>query len=374
MTPPPASSAPRLLLVDDEQAFVEALAFRLRTRGIDCLCAPGGAEALELLADRNLEIVLLDLNMPGLSGLEALERIKAMRPEVEVILLTGEADLNVAARCMRRGAGDYLLKPVEFDALLTSLAKAETRSRRHRDRLRAAEAGKLMALGALATGVGHEINNPLNVIVQRAEWLSELLDDAEAGRPDFPEMRKTAERILHQARRAGEITAQLLELAGKSRRDLAETDLKALAEKALERQAERAAGLGVAMSLECPETPPLLPFSPVELEAALFHLLRNALDGIEYSGGRGGQIRLLLEIADDTVRILVEDSGQGVAPEHAPHIFEPFYSTRPVGRGAGLGLTVCHSIAAGLRGRLSLEPSSGLGGSALLLELPLHQD
>ncbi|MDL2316836.1 response regulator [Desulfovibrio sp. OttesenSCG-928-A18] len=363
-----------LLLVDDEKAFAEALAFRLRTRGFSVLTAGGAEEALALADTPDLEIVLLDLNLPGMHGLELLRRFKAGRPELEIILLTGEADFNLAATGMRRGAGDYLIKPVDFDVLLESIAKARTRAGEHKERLRAAEAGKLVALGVLAAGVGHEINNPLQIILQRSEWLEELLADAAAGRADFAEMAKSAEVIKHQALRAGEITAQLLELAGHSRSGKASAMLPGLAEKVVGRLAQRAGELSTRILVDIPGDLPPLPCLPSDLETVLAHLLRNALDAIEAlllrqkgpgatgraaSGGMAGLIKIRGRMQGELVRISVRDNGEGVAPDLRDRIFEPFFSTRPLGRGTGLGLTVCHSIVSALGGSIRCARGDG---------------
>lgn len=363
-----------VMLVDDEKAFADTLAFRLQARGIPVLVAYRGEDALAALERPELEVILLDLNMPGLSGLEALSRIKAERPDVEVVLLTGEACLSVAARGMRRGAGDYLLKPVDFGALLESLDKARQRARDYRERQRAAEAVKLIALGSLAAGVGHEINNPLQVIIQSSEWLQELVDDAAHGEPDFAGMAKAAGMIKNQAARAGAITAQLLDLAHRSRASQAETDLPALIRKVVDAQAERAATLKTAVSVEAASDLPLIPCSPAELEPVLHHLLKNALDAIEALHGRqesgdNNSVRISAAVAGETVRIAVADTGEGIAPEHGPHIFDPFFSTRPVGKGTGLGLTVCHSIVHALHGRMRFGPSAP-SGTVFTVEIP----
>lgn len=369
---------PAVLLVDDEQAFADALAFRLQARGIAVSTAYRGEEAIEQLAQPFLEVVLLDLNMPGLHGLDVLRRMKERRPDVEVILLTGEADFSLAAKGMRRGAGDYLLKPVDFDLLLESLRKARQRAGEHRERLRAAEAGKLMALGALAAGVGHEINNPLQIIMHRSEWLQELAEDASRGRPDYGEMAKTAEVIQRQAERAGAITARLLDLARKSRSGAVTTELPELAERVTKRLGPRAESLGVELvtALDADMAP--LSCSPAELEPVLAHLLTNALDAVEARLNSAAPpspvshfVRLAAERHGDRVRISVEDTGEGVPPEAAPHIFEPFFSTRPVGGGTGLGLTVCHSIVTALRGELRFYPASDpAGGAVFTVDIP----
>lgn len=375
-----------VLLVDDEKAFADALAFRLDARGIPVRVAYRGEEALELVHAPKLELVLLDLNMPGLHGLEALRLIKERRPDVEVVLLTGEADFSIAAKGMRRGAGDYLLKPVDFDALLESIAKARQRALRHRERLRAAEAGKLMALGSLAAGVGHEINNPLQIIMQRAEWLQELTEDAVGGQPDFAEISRTALVIQEQARRAGAITAQLLELAHRSRLGKAYTDLPALVASMAKRQKDRADSLGVSITTVLDENMPLLPWSSAELEPVLIHLLKNSLDAIEARQAKsarererqeeqGGRIDIAAALHGEEVRITVEDTGEGISPEVAPHIFEPFFSTRSVGSGTGLGLTVCHSIITALRGELRFAPApEPPGGALFIIRIPLARE
>lgn len=114
----------RVLLVDDETDFVETLAKRLGKRGIAVLCASRGEQALEVLAANPLDVVVLDVKMPGLDGLEVLRRIKAGHPQVEVIMLTGHADMDAAIRGMELGAFDYLMKPTSIEELLYKLEDA----------------------------------------------------------------------------------------------------------------------------------------------------------------------------------------------------------------------------------------------------------
>jgi DNA-binding NtrC family response regulator len=121
-----------LLLVDDEQGFVEALARLLASRGYQAAYVLSGEEALHFLAEnKGIDVVLLDIRMPGLSGLETLLRIKAMQPLVEAIMLTAHATLATAVEAMRMGARDYLIKPCNLEELT---AKVETAARRKRER------------------------------------------------------------------------------------------------------------------------------------------------------------------------------------------------------------------------------------------------
>ncbi|MDO9109504.1 MAG: response regulator [Desulfatirhabdiaceae bacterium] len=121
-----------LLLVDDEQGFVEALARRLVSRGYQAAYVFSGEEALRFLEERkSIDVVLLDVKMPGMDGLETLRRIKAIQPLMETIMLTAHATVTTAVEAMRVGALDYLMKPCDISELT---AKVEAAARRKRER------------------------------------------------------------------------------------------------------------------------------------------------------------------------------------------------------------------------------------------------
>lgn len=119
--------APRVLIVDDEEELVSALEERLRLRGFTARGVTTGAEALAFLDHEPCDVVLLDVKMPGLGGLEVIRRIKAARPNVEVILLTGHGSAVSVQQGMEAGAFDYLMKPVKIDDLAHTLRAAGAR-------------------------------------------------------------------------------------------------------------------------------------------------------------------------------------------------------------------------------------------------------
>jgi DNA-binding NtrC family response regulator len=118
-----------VLLVDDEVKFRDVLAKRLGHRGFTVRAAGSGPEALAIVSAEPIDIVLLDVKMEGMDGIEALRRIKAVAPDVEIIMLTGHANVEAAMAGIDSGAFDYLLKPVEFDNLLFRLQDALERRR-----------------------------------------------------------------------------------------------------------------------------------------------------------------------------------------------------------------------------------------------------
>jgi DNA-binding response OmpR family regulator len=114
----------KVLLVDDEHEFVSTLAERLNLRGIDAATAADGEEALRLVEEIRPRVVVLDLMMPGMSGIEVLQQIKRMHPEIRVLLLTGHGSTREGIEGMRVGADDYLMKPINIDELIEKLRKA----------------------------------------------------------------------------------------------------------------------------------------------------------------------------------------------------------------------------------------------------------
>jgi DNA-binding NtrC family response regulator len=121
-------TGPRVLIVDDEAELVSALVERLNLRGFRATGVTTGAEAVTRVAEGAYEVVLLDVKMPGLGGLQVIQRIKGEHPGVQVVLLTGHGSAQDAAEGMRLGAFDYLMKPVKIDDLVRILHAAAGRA------------------------------------------------------------------------------------------------------------------------------------------------------------------------------------------------------------------------------------------------------
>lgn len=126
----------KVLLVDDEVEFMETLVKRLKKRNLIVSGVNSGERAIEALAQAPVDIVVLDVKMPGMDGLETLREIKKSRPLVEVIMLTGHASMEVAIEGMEQGAFDYLMKPMDIDELLYKLQDAYKKKKLHEDRIR----------------------------------------------------------------------------------------------------------------------------------------------------------------------------------------------------------------------------------------------
>ncbi|PLX44809.1 MAG: two-component system response regulator [Desulfobacteraceae bacterium] len=141
---------PLVLLVDDEEPFVETMTKRLSKRDLKIITTFSGEEALEILnKNRNTDVVILDVKMPGLNGIETLEKIRKKFPLIEVIMLTGHATVESAIEGMKLGAFDYLMKPCEIEQLMAKVQEAAKKKRDHEEKIREARVREALSAHGL---------------------------------------------------------------------------------------------------------------------------------------------------------------------------------------------------------------------------------
>ena len=139
-------SATFIMLVDDEVAFVETMEKRLKKRKYDVVTAHNGQEALDALEkNKNVDVIILDVKMPGMDGIETLKEVKRRLPLAEVIMLTGHATVESAIDGMKQGAYDYLMKPCDIEQLVEKIEEATSKKRQHEIKIREARARDILA-------------------------------------------------------------------------------------------------------------------------------------------------------------------------------------------------------------------------------------
>ena len=138
--------APQVMLVDDEAPFVETMAKRLAKRNLEVKTALSGQAALDTLNQKpGIDVVILDVKMPGMDGLETLQKIKAGYPLIEVIMLTAHATVESAIEGMKRGAFDYLMKPCNMERLMEIVNQATRKKRSHEEKIREARVKEVLS-------------------------------------------------------------------------------------------------------------------------------------------------------------------------------------------------------------------------------------
>jgi len=366
----------RLLLVDDENDFRQTLVKRLNKRGIEANQAASGEACLALLAERPMDVVVLDVKMPGIGGFDVLQRIKALGLSTEVILLTGHAATQDGVEGIKAGAFDYLSKPIEFEHLLGKIRQAYDKIVGTREKRQAAEykarlaqqmiaTERLAALGTLAAGVAHEINNPLAIINEAAGYMRLLVNKLAADTPQREGFQKALDKIEKSVKRARTITHQLLGSVRKNESVLAEVNLAELAEETRQLLAGQARDKNLAMTLEAPADLAAVWVEPNQVRQILINLLGNAV----HATPEGGRVWIRITASGAGVTLEVGDTGTGIPRENLDKIFEPFFSTKTPGQGTGLGLYVSRQIVEKLGG--SIEVHSRVGqGSRFVVEIP----
>ncbi len=307
--------------------------------------------ALERVAGRARESII---GSHFTTLVEASERADAWRASAST--LRGERqllELRFAQRDGRRGTAAVRTAPVIERGRITgvlAIARDVSEERLLLEQMVRIE--KLAALGELVGGVAHEINTPLTGILA----FSQILE----ARTAEPDARQAAESIAHEAKRAARIVGQLLTFARQNPPERLRTDLNGLVRDtlALRQPQFRAQAIDVAIDLD-----PRLPVTwadPFQLQQVLLNLLANAEQALAEAGPeRLVGIRTARD--GDMVVLSVTDSGGGIAPEHLPHIFNPFYTTKPRGIGTGLGLSISHGIVREHGGTLRVRSESGQG-------------
>jgi two-component system NtrC family sensor kinase len=356
----------KILLVDDEADFLSIMSERMKNRGMDVSTASSAKEAIEMAEAESFDAIILDLQMPGMDGLEALKVLKTKKPELQVIFLTGHATIEKGVEAMKLGAMDLMEKPADLRILSDKIKKAQAKKmilveKQTEEKLKEQEieAGKLTTVGDLASGIAHEINNPIAIMVEEAGWLTDLLNDEDLANPqNLEEFRRALNQIKAQGGRCKDITHKLLFFAKKTDSRVREIQVNDIISETVNTSEQRATDSNVKIVTCLDPDIPKVGASPSEMHQVLLNLINNAIDAI---GTGGGSIEITSRLNGEYVTIDVADTGQGIPDELMNRIFDPFFTTKPVGKGTGLGLSICYGIIKKMGGDITLNSSVGLG-------------
>lgn len=376
--------APVVLYVDDELINLRVFEANFRTR-FTVVTAQSGADALEILGQRASQIAVLisDQRMPGMSGVELLEKARDMFPDVRRMLITAYSDMQAVMDAVNRGqVVRYFVKPWVKEDLAAALDDAiriwalQLRLRDIEGRMLRSE--RLAALGQVSAGIAHELMNPVGYMTQNLDALRREVNALRSG------LEPMLERLPNQ-----DLSESLADLPGIL--DDVETAAKHIRQVALsiraqargedeESRAQLADAVDFAVRIARAEVrqkariqtrgePATVSVGPVKLCQVLINLLVNSAQAMDPE--RPGLIEVRWWTEEDRVRIDVTDNGVGIPPELHQKVFEPLFTTKPVGTGTGLGLAICRDILQQAGGELSLQSKVG-EGTTMQLTIPRH--
>jgi signal transduction histidine kinase len=370
----PTDAGGRLLIVDDEPVICELLASIFEGEPYVVTTCATGREAIDLIDAHGVDVLLTDKNLPDVNGIDLVRHVKDVQPDAECLIITGYPSLDTALKAMELDVFDYIVKPPRdvFDVrrkvrqafakqavvrenrrLLADLVvknaelvKAVQELRSMQDELIQSE--KLAGIGTLAAGIAHEISSPLFGIM----GLAEAIRDED----DLRLVHDYAQEIVDYSRTIKDIVTELTGYSRASPEDYHTTvDLAQVAEDAV-RLIARSSEYDTSVVRVEAEPGLYVIARSQELQQVFVNLVRNAIEAVVEAPRAGsGEVRVKLGRGDGHVWARVEDDGPGIPEDKRNVVFDPFYTTKPPGKGTGLGLNIVYRIVTKYRGQIAVE-------------------
>lgn len=231
---------------------------------------------------------------------------------------------------------------------------------------------RLAEVGRTVSGTVHEINNPLAVINEISGWMGVVVSDSEGlNDDDRADLKTSIEKLLEQANRCRNIARQMLGFVGDSGPDGDSFDLHELLRNSVSFIFPELKSKDVEVLFDLMEGPLQMHSEPRMLEQVFVNLLTNAIHAIEEKGNGAGHIQISTRLDEKSVVISIADNGTGIAPRDQKKIFELFYTTKPSGKGTGLGLPICRNIVHKLGGAIHVE-STFWKGATFVVRIPIR--
>lgn len=347
-----------LLIVDDERGPTESLRMVFKSE-FDVYTAPGGHEALEIVQAQPIDVVTLDLRMPGMPGVEVMEHIKKHDPDIEIIVVTGYASLDSAVRGLRNQVFDYVTKPFDVPQMSTLVHRA---LERRRESLRARR-----VKDDFLANLSHELRTPLSAIIGYNSILTEELHTRlnEDQRVAFDRIQANSQKLLNLIE-----TVLLLNSldAGELRLTLSTFDIRETLRRVARQFAAAARQRGLGLSVEGDLTPIWVTSDEHKLERILWALIDNA---VKFTPD--GSIALGAHLSADRsrVEISVRDTGVGIHNTDIAQLVEDIVPAPTArARGLGLGLRMASRLTDFLGGALHVRGEQS-GGTLFTVAIPV---
>lgn len=348
-----------VIVVDDDPYVLEATSLLLKEQRYSPVSCNNARDAIERLQTASVDAVLSDIVMPEMTGLELLEKIHDIAPEIPVILMTAYADMDKAIDAIKKGAFDFIIKPYKSEQLTNSVKKAVNYRRltqmkddyRHilEDMNQAFEtlvAERTMSLMALT--VADRVRNPAAVIGGTCKRIIEKGKVSE-------ELREAIKSVADEVEKLENVVSDFQNIL-KSRQSMFEhDDINRVVESVISVIEREASYKKVEMFLKLSKEMLKINMQKGLLRVAIYHILRNAIEAT----GEGGRVTITTSADNDNVTLTISDTGIGIPKEAIDKLFEPFFSTKDL--RFGMGLPLVRQIVSEHMGEIKVESEIGKG-------------
>ena len=379
---------PNVLLVDDEPSLRLTMSEFLKRAGYAVSAAPNYESAVAVNVE-SIDAAVVDINLPGKSGIELLQKLCGETIYIPVIMITGEPNMSVIPEIVRAGAYDFIAKPIIKDVLLNAVARAVEKKRltdekrrleqeikRYAEELemrveertaelvathqRLVHQERIAALGRAAAEVAHEVKNPLAGLLLYSLHLRDMLEKPSA---QVALVDKIVETINHLNRRVQHILgfARPLSLTAHA------GNLNQIITDILDLLGSQVTANKVEVRLSLDEQNASWIIDEPSMRGALMNLIVNAIEAMP----EGGTLSINSKWTEETLQLQISDTGSGIAEDKMKNIFEPFYTTKE--QGLGLGMPYAKKIIEEHGGSISLDSKSG-EGTSIRITLPAGKE
>lgn len=375
------SELPQILVIDDEIGPRESLrmllkpAFNVATA--DCVEA-----GIKLLKEKQPDTIVMDIRMPGMTGIEGLRKIREIDPHLSVIMLTGFGALDTAKEALRLGANDYISKPFDAGEMREVIERNVERTRVHRasesaatevkelnNRLlqELAQKERLASLGQASAEFVHDLGNPLTIVWGYVQLLAKKIEGAENGAAEGGNTGRELKIIEQHVKMCRDLLTMWQSYGSVEAKPRQQISVSEIVREVVKGQFSMAAQSGVDMASRVCEEPCVLIGDPVQITRAIQNVIVNA---VQASAETQGRVTVDCAQKDFYVDIRVEDNGPGIKPEQMSKIFDPYFTTKQGKSGTGLGLYITKKVVEDHNGSIKVDSTPG-AGTTFTIRLPL---
>ena len=380
----------KLLIIDDERPILEMLEISLVSEGYDVFTAESGKAGLETFGKEKPKLVLTDIKMPGMDGIEVLKKIKEKNSEAEVIVITGHGDMDSAIAALRCGASDFLTKPIRDEALMLTLERAkqkismaqqlkdyaenleQTVEKRTRELRKAQEdlvkSERLATIGETVAGVAHYIKNILNGL---RGGMYKVNSAMAKHKPE--QMKDGWDMVQRNIEKVSQLVLDLLSYSKERSPEQKTCSPNQIVAEVVELLKQKADENSIKLNVLFDPNIKEADFDPKGIHDALLNLVSNAIDACIYDKNTSKSWEVTVKTGTETTdsgieKILFEvsDNGCGMNPEIQSKVFTRFFSTKE-GQGTGLGLLITQKIIQEHGGEITMVSQEGVGTTFLVL-------